>query len=238
MRPLPERLELDEGHHVLGETLKDGFWSAVGVYAGAGGRVVLKVYRERGWRGVPLGWIGRLFARREAAILGHVEDVEGVPRLRGVHGATGIAHDFLEGRPLQQREEMSAEFFDRLEALVAALHERGVAYSDLSKRDNILVGSDGRPYLFDFQISWCWPPQPGAPRGARLLPGFVGRRVLHMLQEADVHHVLKHRSRHVPGDPAVKEAAARLRQPAWPIRLLRRVSRPYHRARRRRRTRP
>jgi hypothetical protein len=34
------------------------------------------------------------------------------------------------------------------------MHVRGIAYVDLHKRENIIVGDDGRPYLVDFQISF------------------------------------------------------------------------------------
>ena len=232
---LPQRIEIGAEPHEFRETLKDGFWSAVGVYDGPAGQSVVKVYRERSWRGVPLRWIGRLMARREVLLLERVQGVEGVPRLIGAHGATGLSHEFVAGHTLQRGESMPAQFFEHLERLVLDLHARGVAYSDLSKRDNILVGKDGEPCLFDFQIGWCWPPPRGSALAARLLPGFLGRRILSSLQAADLHHVLKHRARHVPGDAVGAGALERLKRPAWPIRLMRTVSKPYHKARARRR---
>ena len=165
-------------------------------------------------------------ARREVLLLGQLQGVEGVPLLHGAWGATGLLHEYVPGHVLRHKERMPVLFFERLERLVLDVHARGVACGDLSRRDNILVREDGAPCLFDFQIGWCWPPA-GASRLTCLLPGWVGRRVLASLQDADLHHVLKHRARHVPGDPVVAAAREQLARPAWPIRFLRVVSKPY-----------
>jgi len=67
-------------------------------------------------------------------------------------GATGFLHDFVPGTDLHADLPLTAEFFGQLEKLFADLHERHVAYVDSNKRENILFGEDGRPWLIDFQI--------------------------------------------------------------------------------------
>ena len=64
----------------------------------------------------------------------------------------------MPGYPLGRDERVSDTFFDELAELVSWLHERHMAYVDLNKRQNILMGDDGRPYLIDFQISLHLPP--------------------------------------------------------------------------------
>ena len=46
----------------------------------------------------------------------------------------------------------------RLVALVAAIHERGVAHLDLRKRDNVLIRCDGAPSIIDFNASISFRP--------------------------------------------------------------------------------
>jgi hypothetical protein len=43
-----------------------------------------------------------------------------------------------------------AEVFDRLSSLLAELHGRGVVHLDSHQRRNVLLGSDGEPFLVDF----------------------------------------------------------------------------------------
>jgi hypothetical protein len=75
-------------------------------------------------------------------------------------------------------------FFDELESLVRTPHARGMAYVDMNKPDNVLVGSDGGPVLMDFQISW-------APRLTRGPLGRLKRRLLRIFQKEDLYHVRK-----------------------------------------------
>src|SRR5690606_9213688 len=101
-----------------------------------------------------------------------VDDISGIPRCLGRWGRTGFVHAYVEGHPLQRHEVVDETFFPRLSALIKTLHARQIAYVDLEKRENILVGDDGRPYLIDFQISFHFPPRWNERRGlARVLPG-------------------------------------------------------------------
>jgi hypothetical protein len=136
-------------------------------------------------------WLGRWLARRETGFLRRLADVPNVPRWSGPVFAGGqlqrhaVAHEYIPGGPLRPTSPVGEEFLDRLAELVRAVHARDIAYVDLHKRENILVGDDGQPYLFDFQISYAlprwWP-------GNSLLP----RIVLRLLQRSDEYHLQKH----------------------------------------------
>jgi RIO-like serine/threonine protein kinase len=133
----------------------------------------LKVRRDGGtWvlkRARLIPWL----ARRERAIYARLAGIPGVPALHPACGPHWFMHEYVPGRPLSRRRAVPPTFFDELERLVRAIHARGVAHADLSKRSNILVGEDGRPYILDFQIALT--------RGAR------------WLMREDLYHVAKMR---------------------------------------------
>jgi hypothetical protein len=106
-----------------------------------------------------------------------------------------------------------------LAALLQRVHRRGIAYVDLHKRENILVGEDGRPYLIDFQISVQLAQR--GPVGA----------ILRLLQCCDAYHLAKHVRRgqlDQGGLPAAPRDAGR----PWIIRLHRRIAVPLRTSRR------
>jgi hypothetical protein len=229
---MPEAIELADGHYAHVRTYKHDFFAATGLYEGPGGRVILKLGRNARLFGLPMAWMGRWLADHEYRIYRMVEDLPGVPRCLGRWGETGFAHQFVEGHPLQRDERVNDAFFPTLEQLIAAMHRRGVAYVDLEKRENILVGQDGEPFLIDFQISWFWPDARTERVGVqRLLPECMGRFVLGRLQHGDRYHLLKHRRRHRRDTLTPEELTASYRRGFWgqahrvvfrPLTLLRR----------------
>ena len=82
--------------------------------------------------------------------------------------------------------EVPDYFFDKLVNVMGHLHERGIAYTDTNKRDNIIVGEDGHPYLIDFQISF-------GPT-VRSTNGLLAW-ALRFMQRMDLYHIYKHKSR-------------------------------------------
>ncbi|MEE9296793.1 MAG: hypothetical protein V3W34_17755 [Phycisphaerae bacterium] len=164
--------------------LKHDFFAATAVYQGDAGRVIAKFGRTEPILGLPAQWIGRLLAWHEATIYAALADLEAVPAFVGRCGPTGIVHEFIEGAPLTPGQSVPDAFFDRLREAVDALHARGMAYVDLEKRQNVIAGDDGRPYLIDFQISWYLPRRYG---GETLPARWLRRR----FQEGDRYHLLK-----------------------------------------------
>ena len=207
------------------ETFKHDFFAATGLYRGPDGLAVLKLGRQNDFLTVPMRWLGSYLTRREVRVYAQMQGVPGVPRLIGPVGTAGFLHAFVPGHPLGRYEQVSDTFFDELFALLQAMHARHIAYVDLNKRQNILVGEDGKPYLIDFQISLFLPPT-----GWRRLPPV--RSLLGRFQQADWYHCLKHKRRLRPDLLTVAERARLERLSAW-IRIHRWLTRPLTYLRRR-----
>lgn len=115
------------------------------------------------------GWFARLIApvliQREASALSALADLPGVPGLVRRVDARGLLIEYCPGVPWsQQRPADSA--YARLESLVRAIHDRGIAHGDLRGGGNFLVDDDDRPYVVDFvarvrrgqrwNVVWNW----------------------------------------------------------------------------------
>ena len=99
------------------------------------------------------------------------------------------------------------------------MHSRRVIYVDLHKRENIVVGLAGKPYLIDFQISLYWP---------RWLPRWS---LFELLRRSDEYHLMKHWSRCRPDQSGVDDRAFERQRPWW-IRVHRFFARPIRELRR------
>lgn len=222
---LPDSVTCGGGIYSLIETFKHDFFAATGLYRGPDGLAVLKLGRTNDLFSLPMAWLGRFLGQREMRLYACAQGLPGIPRLIGPVDGTGFLHVYVPGHPLRRREPVADHFFDQLTALVGALHERHIAYVDLNKRENILVGDDGRPALIDFQISLLLPPV--GWRGWRPL-----RWVLTRFQRADCYHCLKHKRRSRPDLLTPAEIRALARLSGW-IRLHRWIARPLTYLRRR-----
>lgn len=222
---LPGRVACCDQIFGLIETFKHDFFAATGLYSGPRGLAVLKMNRRNDAFTIPLGWIGRFLGQREMRHYRLLDGISGVPKLIGAVGATGLMHDFVPGHPLGRDEIVSDTFFDELKLLLDQVHARDMAYVDLNKRQNILMGADGRPYLIDFQIS-LWFPKHGWRGWAPL------QWLLRSFQAADHYHLLKHKRRLRP-DLLSPEERTVVEQPSFWIRLHRAVAGPITRTRRR-----
>ncbi len=222
---LPQTVNCAGRDYHLVKTFKHDFFAATGLYRGPEGLAVLKIGRTNEFFALPMAWVGRFLARREIRLYERVHDLPGVPRLLGPVGETGFLHEFVPGHDLGRREMVSDTFFDELLALLKALHERHIAYVDLNKRQNVLVGESGRPYLIDFQISLLLPPT--GWRRPRVVRGLLGR-----FQRVDIYHCLKHKRRLRRDLLTAEEERVVSRLSIW-IRLHRWIVRPLTQLRRR-----
>ena len=224
-KPIPEQIEVQGSSYTRRRVFKNDFFAVTCLFEGPAGRVVLKVQRQAPFLLIPLGWVGRLLASRETAALERLQDLDGIPRLIGRWGKTGVVREYIEGHPLARGERVPDDFYDRLRALTEAMHDRRMAYVDLEKCENVLVGDNGRPYLIDFQIAWYVSPK----RGGELWPL---RRLRRWLQAGDLYHLTKLQRRTRPDQLSAEQIAASYRKP-WFMRLHRVVAAPLTWGRRR-----
>lgn len=169
--------------------LKHDSWAATAVYACGLRLVACKLNRVQPIFLLPMAWLGRWLASRELWFLRTLQGIRGIPAGYAVDSVEGnplphaVAHDFIAGQPLSLVTVLPNGFFDRLRELLQQLHARRVAYIDLHKQENVIVGDDGLPHLIDFQISVH-------------LPKYWGLRSLFQsLAVSDLYHLDKHRRR-------------------------------------------
>ena len=158
--------------------------------------IVVKFNREQPLFFVPMKWLGRWLARREARALRLLAGIIGVPFDAGPVStaskcwSSAIAHPYINGHPLHIDEKPTDDFFFRLGEMLRAMHERGLAYADLNKRENIIVTDNGSPALVDFQLHFA--PRPWALR----LPPV--QWLFREIQAGDLYHLHKHIAWHRP----------------------------------------
>ena len=228
---LPLQVEVDGNPCQLLEVFKHDSWAATGLYCSRERKIVCKFHRKQSILPIPMAWFGRWMARHELAILRRLADVQGTPQpaeqvsVAGVPQRNVSCRNYVEGHPLRRNESVGVQFFDQLRTLLDEMHCRDMAYVDLHKPENIIVGADGRPYLIDFQISFALSP--GWLR--RLWPLRVTLRIL---QSSDRYHLSKHVVRWRNPDLPESERAVLYARPWW-IRLHRIVAVPFRSLRRR-----
>ncbi len=213
----------------LERVLKHDFWAATAVYRSDRRRIICKFHRWHRFGPIPMRWLGKLLARRERRFLRKLCDVPGIPgpplpfQVDGRPVPNGVARPYIDGRPIRKGQRLPEEFFTRLDRLLCELHARNVAYVDLNKRENVLVASNGDPYLFDFQISFAiW----------RDLGWLDPRRpLLRLLQASDRYHFEKLRAKHI--ETASAPVAYSRPRPPWWICLHRMIAVPIRELRRR-----
>ncbi len=221
----PEKLLIDGEVACRVEIFKHDSWAATALYQSDERMFVCKFNRMQPIFGLPMGWLGKLLARREAHFLRLLEDISGIPKPRSVTDLQGgplphaAAHEFVPGIPASKLDRIPGDFFLRLEQLIAKLHRRGVAYVDLHKLENVLAGCFEQPYLLDFQISF------------HHRHGWISKQIFNRLAECDRYHLQKHRMRWQP-EGWTMELDERLQRPPW-IRLHRCNATPFRAMRRR-----
>jgi hypothetical protein len=218
--------------YALDAKLKHDSWAATAIYVGSGGRrIICKFNRTQNAFGIPLRWIGRWLARREAGFLRRLADLENVPNELGPVSVGGVvlrnacARSFIEGEPFSYSRPVDAEFFRLFRQTLDRMHAAGMAYVDLHKCENVIVDVEGRPHFVDFQV--CYGLSNGWPGN-----GPIARYFLRKLQEMDDYHYRKHVLRALPGMLTEAERQEYATLPPM-IRAHRRIAVPLRTARRR-----
>ncbi|MHC4821707.1 MAG: protein kinase family protein [Planctomycetota bacterium] len=184
-------------HRVLEVMKEDRYARSRVVESPEGRRLVFKESVMRLPPGVRVPPLAALLARHEADLYEHLQGIDGIPRFVSRPGADSFLREYVDGDTVRNTDDLPAGFFGRLEALLLEVHGRGVAYVDLAKEENVLVGRDGAPWLIDFQVS----------------VGEEGpfRRLVGYLQREDLYHLSKMRLRRVPAE-ATDEDRKRVKQ--------------------------
>lgn len=212
------------------EIYKHDSWAATSLYSGKNGLVIAKFNRQQRIGFISMRWLGYWLARHEAAVLSRLQDLTNIPRLLGPVYVDGklapnaVARAYIPGHPMRAKEVLNVSFFEELQSTLKNVHARQIAYMDLHKRENVIVGEDGRPYLIDFQVSFLIPTS----WWAKLTPL---PWLLKLFQRSDDYHCHKHLIKHSDLDPALAKKQLDQARPFWikmhrwiavPIRELRR----------------
>jgi len=126
-------------------------------------------------------FVARRLLARERQALQRLEGIEGVPRVFEA-SAGELLRSYQEGVALSATDELAVDFFEQLALLVGEVHARGVCHNDLHKEQNVIVATDGRACLVDFQLA-------SSHR--------VGSRLQQSRAREDLRHVEKHRRRYL-----------------------------------------
>ncbi len=227
----PDTVRVDGVVYRLENVLKHDSWAATAIYHDSERRIICKFNRKQPILGIPAGIIGRWLAAREGGFLRRMKASSQVPSVLGPVEADGrvlpnaCARRYIDGHPLGRYEAVGDEFFSSLRGLVGELHHAGIAHVDLHKRENILVGDDGRPYLIDFQVCAAIPWALH-----RRMPWL--RHLLTPLFRMDRYHVAKHHQRLRPDQCGLSRQDVARQRPFWvrvhrwfaePLRELRRL---------------
>jgi RIO-like serine/threonine protein kinase len=124
-----------------------------------------------------LNWLGK----REAKIYYYLQGTTGIPRLIDAY-SNWFIHEYIEGENLKNFRQVSDTFFDELLQIFHTIHQKGIVYVDSAKKDNILVGSDQKPYLIDFQISLFFRTKKRKPT-----------KIHKIFIQEDLYHIYKHK---------------------------------------------
>jgi hypothetical protein len=178
-----------------------------------GRRYAVKDFRRR-----PLlvrATIGRWSMRREGRAYDALRELQGVPELEGRPHPLVLVLAYVDGPSLaawERGRSLPDRFFERLKALLAAVHDRGVVQGDLHHRD-VLVGEDGLPWLVDFSTSMVGGPSGGPGRGWlwRLLAANDRRSVLKLQERFEPGTVTESERAEMRERPAIYGIAKRLR---------------------------
>ena len=211
---------------------KHDCWAATGLYAevqppeespstgGAAGHLaVLKINRTNPFFGMPLRGLGRWLTAREVQAYRRCQHLAGVPALVGIlPDHSGFLHAYIPGHHLRPTDHPPVTFFAALDQLVAHLHALHIAFVDLNKPQNLILGADQQPYLTDFQLHFH-------------TRAWALRWLLRLLQDGDRYHLAKHKYRWHRAHCTPAEIRLVTERP-WCIRWHRRLCRPYFKLRR------
>ena len=116
-----------------------------------GKRIIVKDYRRNG--SFFKNTVGRFLVWREAKAYRRLCGIKGVPKFYGIIDGLALVLEDIPGTSLgkiKKGEILPKTFFDSFEKLVKEIHNLGIVHCDLKKANNIIIGTDGYPYIIDW----------------------------------------------------------------------------------------
>ncbi len=100
-------------------------------------------------------WLTRPWHRRalrnEYLAYRQLQSLAGIAGCYGMPDRHTLVLEFVPGRPYRQASFTDrALWFENLQQLVDTIHARGVGHGDLKRKENLLAGESGQPYVLDF----------------------------------------------------------------------------------------
>ena len=141
---------------------------------------VLRRTNEVPWWSYPLA---RHLFRRESRALQRATPLQIAPALL-FSGRQELLRGWIDGVALHiARPQGDHAYFRSAKAVLRRLHRAGIVHNDLAKEQNWLRGADGRCYLTDFQLAFCFSRR---------------SRLFRVLAYEDLRHLLKHKRSYTP----------------------------------------
>ena len=138
---------IEDSLHSNTHVLAAGYQGKTLLFDDASPPVVVKAPHGKGL----VKYIHTLMLRHEHRVYQQLSGFEGAPECYGLIDNKYLALEYVKGQPIRQKRPANDErFFKKLFELVEQMHRLGVAHMDLKKKDNLLVGTDDRPYIIDF----------------------------------------------------------------------------------------
>ena len=159
--------------------LKKDIFGRVSLVRSETGPLVRRDTREAA---LAVRWLARYLLSREARALAVLDELDGVPTLVRADRDT-LDRSYIDGVPMQQGRPRDNEYYRAAARVVRRMHRLGVVHNDLAKEPNLLLSSDGKPAIVDFQLSWF-----SRDRGP----------VFRALAREDIRHLLKHKRTYCP----------------------------------------
>lgn len=153
--------------------------------------------------------------RQEERAYRRLDGLPGFARCHGLFDGRWLVLDEIDGRPFRDAAESGAVdpgVFDALLETIRAMHGRGVAHGDLKRKSNLMIGSDGRPWIVDLGTAVILREG--------LAP--VNRALFRMLAQTDLNAWVK--LKYGGYDGLSEEDRALLRR-TWPERIAQRLRR-------------
>jgi tRNA A-37 threonylcarbamoyl transferase component Bud32 len=131
--------------------------------------------------------IGRFLVQREYAAHARLQGLQGVADAIPSANPHIFVRAYVPGDPAPEvPQRLTGEFFQRLRAVILAVHRRAVAHGDLKRLQNILVQPDGSPALVDFSAAIISGSNP------------LAALLLAYMQDDDLRAIAKLKARHAP----------------------------------------